>query len=120
MCDRLTVHPNALLSEVKQRLTNSIEINQLESTTGKLRLYRKIKNKFIYENYLDFPLHLRDPPTKLRISNHSLRIENERFNLPPVPVDDRKCFFCNDAIEDELHFLFECKYYHDLDEYFQS
>ena len=41
MCDRLTVHPNALLNEVKQRLTNSFIQdwnNQLQLTTGKLRL----------------------------------------------------------------------------------
>ena len=26
-------------------------------------------------------------------------------------------FFCDDAIEDELHFLFDCKCYHDSEEY---
>ena len=46
--------------------------NQLQSSTGKLRLYKKIKNIFCYENYLKLPFYLRNPLTKFRISNHSL------------------------------------------------
>ena len=47
-----------------------------------------------------------------------LRIETGRFTLPPLPIDDRKCFICEDMhmVEDELHFLFDCDYYHELDE----
>ena len=31
--------------------------NQLQSITGKLRLYKKIKNIFCYENYLELPFY---------------------------------------------------------------
>ena len=90
--------------------------SQLQSSTGKLRLYKKIKNIF-YENYLELHLYLRNPLTKLRISNHSLRVETGRFNLPPLPIDQRKCFFCENFIEDELHFLFDCNCYYNLEEH---
>ena len=80
-------------------------------------LYKSIKYDFIYEPYLELPYHLRNPLTKLRISNHPLRIETGRFTLPPLSIDDRKCFICEDMVEDELHFLFNCDYYHELDKY---
>ena len=53
---------------------------------------------------------------KLRISNHSLGIETGRFNLPPLPIENCKCYICEDVVEDELHFLFNCDCYHELDE----
>ena len=59
--------------------------NQPQSTTGKLRLYKKIENIFCYENnYLELPFYSRNPLTKLRISNYQLRIETGRYNLPPA------------------------------------
>ena len=67
--------------------------NQLQSTRGKSRLYKKIKNIFCYENYLELPFYLRTLLTKLRISNHSLRIEAGRYNiLTPLPIDQLTCF----------------------------
>ena len=75
--------------------------------------------------YIELPFYLRNPLTKLQISNYSLRIETGRFNLPPLPINQHKCFSCEDTIEDE-HFLFNCDWYQDLDDckdmiyYFQS
>ena len=69
----------------------------------KIKIIQEIKNILCYENYLELPFYLRNPLTKLRISNHSLQVETERFNLPPLPIDQRKCFFCENFIEDELH-----------------
>ena len=77
MCDYLTIHPNLLINELKQRLKNLFIQNwnkQLQSTTGKLRTYKIIKYDFIYEPYLELPYHLRNPLTKLRISNHPLTL----------------------------------------------
>ena len=54
--------------------------NQLQSTTGKLRLHKKIKNIFCYENYLELQLYLRNSLTKLRISNHQLRFETGKYS----------------------------------------
>ena len=120
MCDYLTIHPNLLINELKQRLKNLFIPDwneQLQLTTGKLRTYKIIKHDFIYEPYLELPYHLRNPLTKLRISSHPLRIETGRCTLPPLPIDDHKYFICEDMVEDELHFLFNCDYYHELDEY---
>ena len=88
--------------------------NQLQSMIGKLRLYKKIKNIFCYENYLELPFYLRNPLTKLRISNHPLQIETGRVNLPPACQSTNTIVFPQNEIEDELHFLFDCNCYHDL------
>ena len=46
---------------------------------------------------------------KLRLSSHRLAVETGRWNKPhPIPLDERKCRFCT-SLEDEFHFLFECK-----------
>ena len=58
------------INEIKQHLMNTFICewkNQLQLTTGKLRLYKKIKNIFCYENYLGLPFYLRNPLTKLMI-----------------------------------------------------
>ena len=87
---------------------------ELRDSTGKLRSYRLIKDKFHREMYLTLPLYLRVPHTRLRISAHSLQIETGRYNLPaPLPVQERTCWFCTkeQAVEDKLHFLFNCSLY---------
>ena len=52
--------------------------NQLQLTTGKLRLCMNFKNIFSDENFLELPLYLRNPLTKLRISttNYKLKLED--------------------------------------------
>ena len=62
MCDHLTVSPNILISEGKQRLMNQFiqDCNwktQLQSTMGKLRVYKEIKHDFNYELHLEFPYY---------------------------------------------------------------
>ena len=50
--------------------------------------------------------------TKLRVSAHPLRIETGRYNLPnALPPEQRVCWFCNNGIEDEVHFLLDCPIY---------
>ena len=46
--------------------------------------------------------------TKLRCSNHSLLIEQGRYSK--LEVAERLCKKCN-KVEDEIHFLIECKLY---------
>ena len=47
---------------------------------------------------------------KLRISAHTLQIERGRYNN--IKVTDRKCPVCQDQeVEDEVHFLLQCKCY---------
>ena len=46
-----------------------------------------------------------------RISTHQLQIERGRYT--GTNIDERLCNHCN-VIEDEIHFLFECKKYEDI------
>jgi len=103
--------PEVLIKNVEQYLSSQYThkwLNELQISTGKLRTFRQVKYTFKYENYLDLPFHLRSAITRLRISNHNLKIETGRYNLPPLPVNERTCFNCPDKVEDELHFLFNC------------
>ena len=87
---------------------------------GKLELYSKIKNHFQYEEYLNIikSKSRRASLTRLRISNHSLQIERGRYVIPKLPRSERLCSSClksgSSAVEDELHFLFDCPIYADL------
>ena len=52
--------------------------------------------------------------TKLRVSSHRLQIEAGRWVKPNrTPINERVCIFCN-VLEDEFHFVLECKQYIDL------
>ena len=49
--------------------------------------------------------------SRFRLSNHKLLIETGRHQKPKLERNDRKCFICDDKIEDENHFLIECPLY---------
>ena len=77
---------------------------------NKLSTYRLIKKDYRMETYL---YHISDRDirrnlTKLRCSNHPLQIEQGRYSQ--TNVTERLCIACN-KIEDEIHFLTECKLY---------
>ena len=82
---------------------------------GKLVLYRRIKNNYIFEAYLDILRNsdLRKCMTELRISCHALEIERGRYMK--TPINERLCRFCyeqgNTIVEDEAHFLLKCPQY---------
>ena len=46
--------------------------------------------------------------TRLRLSNHQLMIEKMRHQFPKPPEAERRCPFCPDHVEDEVHFLLHC------------
>ena len=80
---------------------------------GKLRTYKMIKEHFRPNKYLELSAHLRVPAARLSTSSHPLRIETGRYYLPnTLHVEKRTCWFCEDgSVEDECHFLFNCKLY---------
>ena len=85
--------------------------SMIQNDEGKLRTYSKFKSSFCLENYIiQFPLHMRQNLTKLRISAHHLAIETGRYSQPKTPIEKRLCFYCK-QIEDEFHLLFECNLY---------
>ena len=115
----LMVDQREFLAELEPRPTEQYIqswLGILRDTSRKLRTYKLIKQGFKREPYLSLPPYLRVPITRLRTSSHSLRIETGRYNLPfTLPPNQRVCWFCMgdsaNEIEDELHFLFNCRLY---------
>ena len=87
--------------------------------SSKLNFYGEIKEKYIFEKYLDLIDNRQHKAalTKLRISAHRLHIQTGTYkrydyNLHRyinTPREERTCSVCVNEIEDEYHFLFECK-----------
>ena len=81
---------------------------------NKLRTYRKFKRNYKREEYLSAVKNIkhRISMTKFRISDHCLEIEKGRYTRPYTKPEDRVCIkLCNNAVEDEAHFLFICPRY---------
>ena len=49
--------------------------------------------------------------SRLKTSNHKLRIETGRYTIPKTPIEDCICLKCSNSneIEDEIHFILSCK-----------
>ena len=43
------------------------------------------------------------------MSYHQLNIQKGRYTRPATPRHLRVCKFCEDELEDEAHFIFECQ-----------
>jgi len=82
---------------------------------SKLRLYRQVKSKLSFEDYLtEIPeLKYRREFTKIRSGTSDLRIETGRWLKEEL--EDRTCCMCvKDLVEDESHFLLDCYPYESL------
>ena len=77
-----------------------------------LRSYSLYKHGLYFEPYLDSisDSRYRTALTRLRTSSHVLEIERGRYTVPKTAVGDRLCKICH-QIEDEAHFLIDCKLY---------
>ena len=85
----------------------------IKNENSKLRTYGLLKTEIRKESYLDKIENVQDriSLTKFRLSNHVLMIEKGRhLNI------HKKLRFCNfcPKVEDEFHFLMECKTYSKL------
>ena len=82
--------------------------------SSKLRTYRLVKTDYRIEPHI---LYIRNKKhqralTRLRVSFHKLNIELGRHSRPPIPRDERVCQFCDGReIDDEIHFLLQCKFH---------
>ena len=78
------------------------------------RTYSQLKKTPGYEAYLSEIRHIemRTALTKLRLSNHTLMIEKGRHLK--IERNRRFCPYCPRSIEDEKHFLMECKSFNNL------
>ena len=84
--------------------------NLLENPS--LCTYSLIKEDFKYEPYLK---QIKKPKyliafSRFRNGSHILEIERGRYTNPRTPREDRLCVACK-VVEDELHFLINCKLY---------
>lgn len=91
---------------------------------NKLRFYTTLKSSFTIEPYVQSVINRnqRNWITRLRISAHTLRIEQGRYTVPVTPINERICKYCecdidnrdprtnnrDPYIDDETHFLLNC------------
>ena len=74
--------------------------------------YKQFKPNMKFETYLNHGNRkMRVSMTKLRISDHKLMIEVGRHYRPMPPRPERKCYMCSEEVEDETHFLTNCRLY---------
>ena len=80
-----------------------------------LRTYNVLKTRFGTEPYLRSvkDIKYRVAISKLRVSSHALEIERGRYTSPMTPVNEQLCHACQ-KVEDEFHFMMECKSNSDL------
>ena len=77
-----------------------------------LRTYKMFKTEFGSEKYLEAisECHYRIAMTKLRSSSHTLDVERDRYTKPKTNICEWLCPACK-IIDDEIHFLVNCKLY---------
>ena len=79
----------------------------------KLRTYETIKNELELELYLSSSTNTagRKIMSAIRTGSNVLRIETGRYWNPMIPVEERICWCCGEAVEDEKHFVIHCREY---------
>ena len=81
----------------------------ISKESSKLRTYKEIKQEIGFETFLANMTNTRNRTTltKFRLSNHTLMIEKGRHQR--IDKNLRFCPFCPNCVEDEMHFLMDCK-----------
>ena len=99
----------SLSPDNKQKNISEREARISHANTSMLQYYASIVNvnekSNIYSNFVDD--RYRKVITRWRLSNHKLRIETGRYNIPYIEREDRRCFICN-VLEDEHHAIYAC------------
>ena len=99
----------SLLPDNKKRNIQEREDRIRQSESSMTRYYSSIVNveikSNIYTSLVDD--RYRKIITRWRLSNHKLRIETGRYQVPFVQREDRKCYRC-DIIENETHAIYDC------------
>ena len=101
-----------------------MEMQALE-LSEKCKQYPKLRTFILFKDFskdavfIKKPLHYfnRRLMARLRLGCLPLNIETGRYNIPRIPEDLRVCEACRLSseqlvVENESHFLFECKSYH--------
>ena len=79
----------------------------------KLRTYKKLKKKLELEDYIEQNRMSegRRLLTAMRSGTNGLRIETCRHYEWTIPEEERTCWCCGDQVENEQHFVVQCKHY---------
>ena len=97
------------------------ELNRVQARNGqglnKLRTYRTFKELFQTEHYvksIDIRARRR-ALAQLRCGVAPIRLETGRYERGRhLPVEERCCYICQNAVESELHVIVHCPIYQDL------
>ena len=102
-----------VISLVKQRLNDAFVQHTFSifESSNKCLLYKHIIDHITLQSYLIKPLPLKHKKLicKLRLSAHTLLIETGRYR--GIRHNQRICPLCKLDVEDEFHFLVQCKFY---------
>ena len=107
---------NSKLPKIKQAILDDLKKDQMNMLRAckNLNVYSIFKADVSRSEYLDLIKNgkHRQAVAKLRSSNHTFRIETDRYRLPKIPENLRICQFCSSIkVENEIHFLLECRLY---------
>ena len=85
----------------------------LINESPKADAYVMVKRSIFPEKYLFQVKNLKHKLalSRFRLSSHLLMIEKGRHMRPRIERNERKCFICNNDVEDEIHFLIKCPLY---------
>ena len=114
------LEPNKLTSVKiflrEKDMFHQTEFFNIQQESSKLRTYSRIKREIGMQEYLTEIHNLTDRTSmsKFRLSNHRLMIETGRHKK--IEKHNRKCPFCPQDIEDEVHFLTTCPSYYPIRE----
>ena len=102
---------------LKQRISDTfIQKWNSDLNNSSRALFYRTFSSFEFQPYLNTIVvpKFRIALSKLRMSSHRLEIECGRWSKPNrVPLNERLCRHCG-VLEDEYHFVIECKLYNNL------
>ena len=124
MVNDVTISAKTVMRTVRERLADldNDEFvqdihNDRNNLNGNKRTYRQYKARVETETYvkLRLPRSVRRIIAQFRSGSLPLAIETGRYARPQVPLEDRRCQFCNEGVvEVEKHFLMNCNLNDDL------
>ena len=115
-CSMFDVYENMAICDLPLCFKKIEELANAEWTDNvnskpKLRTYKLFKTKSLLEKYVKINLSVRERSllAQLRMGILPLAIELGRYR--GIPADERMCFYCNNVVENEYHFVFDCHMY---------
>ncbi len=101
------------IAVIKQRIFDIAkqELDTSLHNSVKCFNYQYMVSNLCIQSYLNKPIPNKYKTwiCKFRLSSHNLAVEKGRFY--GIERCNRKCFHCNNDIEDEMHFILKCPIY---------